>query len=223
MVDVFQSTHPARGATGAHLGRTLRRMISIHAPREGCDPAACPRSHSSSISIHAPREGCDYAGDQERKAHVRFQSTHPARGATRDRFDHGSTPLVISIHAPREGCDYNIGHGLKLDKISIHAPREGCDRDIRTLTKESFHISIHAPREGCDSYVGALQGIAGQFQSTHPARGATYRLEVLTCLVIFQSTHPARGATPVFANIGEQPILFQSTHPARGATYQVCF
>ena len=59
MVDVFQSTHPARGATGAHLGRTLRRMISIHAPREGCDPAACPRSHSSSISIHAPREGCD--------------------------------------------------------------------------------------------------------------------------------------------------------------------
>ena len=154
------------------MGRTLRRMISIHAPREGCDPAACPRSHSSSISIHAPREGCDYAGDQERKAHVRFQSTHPARGATRDRFDHGSTPLVISIHAPREGCDYNIGHGLKLDKISIHAPREGCDvahnrclircghfnpRTPRGVRPYLFtgqgpfrQISIHAPREGCD-------------------------------------------------------------------------
>ena len=146
MVDVFQSTHPARGATGAHLGRTLRRMISIHAPREGCDPAACPRSHSSSISIHAPREGCDYAGDQERKAHVRFQSTHPARGATRDRFDHGSTPLVISIHAPREGCDYNIGHGLKLDKISIHAPREGCDGAGAIASALYFYFNPRTPR-----------------------------------------------------------------------------
>ena len=146
MVDVFQSTHPARGATGAHLGRTLRRMISIHAPREGCDPAACPRSHSSSISIHAPREGCDYAGDQERKAHVRFQSTHPARGATRDRFDHGSTPLVISIHAPREGCDYNIGHGLKLDKISIHAPREGCDPGQLGQQRQLGNFNPRTPR-----------------------------------------------------------------------------
>ena len=146
MVDVFQSTHPARGATGAHLGRTLRRMISIHAPREGCDPAACPRSHSSSISIHAPREGCDYAGDQERKAHVRFQSTHPARGATRDRFDHGSTPLVISIHAPREGCDYNIGHGLKLDKISIHAPREGCDGGAGSVPVLRGNFNPRTPR-----------------------------------------------------------------------------
>ena len=167
MVDVFQSTHPARGATGAHLGRTLRRMISIHAPREGCDPAACPRSHSSSISIHAPREGCDYAGDQERKAHVRFQSTHPARGATRDRFDHGSTPLVISIHAPREGCDYNIGHGLKLDKISIHAPREGCDwTHFRRYPRRP--ISIHAPREGCDVTVSLLHFTVSYFNPRTP-------------------------------------------------------
>ena len=195
MVDVFQSTHPARGATGAHLGRTLRRMISIHAPREGCDPAACPRSHSSSISIHAPREGCDYAGDQERKAHVRFQSTHPARGATRDRFDHGSTPLVISIHAPREGCDYNIGHGLKLDKISIHAPREGCD--VRaTHHFLSSRISIHAPREGCDGSCSAARRDIHTFQSTHPARGATanFTKEQRVCLAQFAYLHKGKKA-----------------------------
>ena len=58
-LDLFQSTHPARGATCA----------------EHCD------RHPCGISIHAPREGCD-------RGHLRagrlklFQSTHPARGAT---------------------------------------------------------------------------------------------------------------------------------------------
>ena len=77
---------------------------------------------------------------------MRFQSTHPARGATRDRFDHGSTPLVISIHAPREGCDYNIGHGLKLDKISIHAPREGCDIEGGLSLALEFNFNPRTPR-----------------------------------------------------------------------------
>ena len=56
----FQSTHPVRGATDAHLGQNPQHGISIHAPREGCDLAAW---HSggmgNGISIHAPREGCD--------------------------------------------------------------------------------------------------------------------------------------------------------------------
>ena len=77
---------------------------------------------------------------------MRFQSTHPARGATRDRFDHGSTPLVISIHAPREGCDYNIGHGLKLDKISIHAPREGCDGGAGSVPVLRGNFNPRTPR-----------------------------------------------------------------------------
>ena len=54
--------------------------------------------------MHAPREGCDseelplFAND------MRFQFTHPGRGATVkevcDLFD-----FKVSIHAPREGCD----------------------------------------------------------------------------------------------------------------------
>ena len=35
---------------------------------------------------------------------IRFQSTHPVRGATRDRGFAGAGSQ-ISIHAPREGCD----------------------------------------------------------------------------------------------------------------------
>ena len=36
----FQSTPPARGATGRHRAASPGRRISIHAPREGGDAAA---------------------------------------------------------------------------------------------------------------------------------------------------------------------------------------
>ena len=80
-----------------------------------------------------------------------------------------------------------------------------------------------------------------QFQSTHPARGATVTpYQSRSSSVIFQSTHPARGATGYificwfFDEISihapregcDKAVqywpyssrLFQSTHPARGAT-----
>ena len=56
----FQSTHPVRGATGDHSLAQLLHLISIHAPREGCDPLAILAATRSHI----------------------FQSTHPVRGAT---------------------------------------------------------------------------------------------------------------------------------------------
>ena len=56
--------------------------------------------------------------------------------------------------------------------ISIHAPREGCDGTRRRAGTSCSTISIHAPREGCDP--GSLERLtAPEFQSTHPARGAT--------------------------------------------------
>ena len=62
----------------------LRRNVSIHAPREGCDVALCRgEAVAHLVSIHAPREGCDYS---------------PLNIAT--------SPFNVSIHAPREGCDF---------------------------------------------------------------------------------------------------------------------
>ena len=104
--DLFQSTHPARGATSA----------------------VADRSEVSS----------------------RFQSTHPARGATTYRCDLFAIPGDISIHAPREGCDWSWA--------GMSTP---------------LSISIHAPREGCDALSDKLGYCYAQFQSTHPARGAT--------------------------------------------------
>ena len=82
---IFQSTHPARGATRGRRGGQAGGTISIHAPREGCD-------WSSAIGTITPS---------------RFQSTHPARGAT-GRCRSSDLPVVISIHAPREGCDSKL-------------------------------------------------------------------------------------------------------------------
>ena len=80
--DKFQFTHPVRGATsrrcspqaggrsfnsrtpcgvrhilGALLG--LRLVVSIHAPRAGCDARDRRVTPKLTVSIHAPRAGCD--------------------------------------------------------------------------------------------------------------------------------------------------------------------
>ena len=79
--------------------------VSIHAPREGCDGtplrrSARGRSFNSRtpggvrlpssvdlltplrVSIHAPREGCDACYPRRFLRLIRFQFTHPGRGAT---------------------------------------------------------------------------------------------------------------------------------------------
>ena len=58
----FQSTHPARGATLHRRYPRHVKEISIHAPREGCDTGRAAGMPQHAISIHAPREGCDKQG-----------------------------------------------------------------------------------------------------------------------------------------------------------------
>ena len=55
----FQSTHPVRGATVNWYDDYHDVVISIHAPREGCDAQMVENGATVKISIHAPREGCD--------------------------------------------------------------------------------------------------------------------------------------------------------------------
>ena len=170
------------------------------------------------ISIHAPREGCDGRTETE-TAHERqgaFQSTHPARGATRrrraPREEEG-----ISIHAPREGCDktflikrcYNKNFNPRTPRgvRQFHQPSYSATGGFQsthpargaTSTSNSSRariaISIHAPREGCDKDTLISVKLTNAFQSTHPARGATGFKRVLVVAPKFQSTHPARGAT----------------------------
>ena len=44
-VSVFQSTHPARGATALQMCKQIVQQVSIHAPREGCDRFYLPKEY----------------------------------------------------------------------------------------------------------------------------------------------------------------------------------
>ena len=167
----FQPTHPVRGATVHEVYRQQHPVISTHAPREGCDvgpttvvsilvnfnprtprgvrPAKSPNIwRERHISIHAPREGCDWKNATGRSKTLRFQSTHPVRGAT--SFVCSACILFVfqPTHPVRGATRWMLGY-IRTLSISTHAPREGCDcTSVRPL--RLFGISTHAPREGCD-------------------------------------------------------------------------
>ena len=107
--ELFQSTLPARGATRYHSGLHSQRAISIHAPRTGSDTKSqgekTPTEYFNPRSPHGERPYYP----ARIIWHWIFQSTLPARGATRSqRLSFASEG--ISIHAPRTGSDrlYNI-------------------------------------------------------------------------------------------------------------------
>ena len=78
--------------------------ISIHAPRTGSDERCDCGCSQTDISIHAPRTGSDRTLRNLVNIVNSFQSTLPARGATRYHFFRRLSN-VISIHAPRTGSD----------------------------------------------------------------------------------------------------------------------
>ena len=104
VVVVFQFTHPGRGATPTLDINLVTKDVSIHAPREGCDFSGDAFRRRYDVSIHAPREGCDADDITHRITELRFQFTHPGRGATIS-VSARYTGKRVSIHAPREGCD----------------------------------------------------------------------------------------------------------------------
>ena len=123
------------------------------------------------VSIHAPRVGCDGRCGRGRSVSIQFQFTHPVWGATHHVLTAESLSQV-SIHAPRVGCDCKCSALIKYKycfnsrtpcgvrqrrcrqselslMVSIHAPRVGCDY-LRKLVPDIWRVSIHAPRVGCD-------------------------------------------------------------------------
>ena len=191
----FQSTPPARGATSR--GRPQRSVlgISIHAPREGGDMEIPGKPRSDRISIHAPREGgdCCELDDQHynfhfnprpprggrlfkqiiNTMHILFQSTPPARGATVDSPTFFQILINFNPRPPRGGrrCELDDQH------YNFHfnpRPPRGGRHNFPERSAIIIDISIHAPREGGDSLI--LRHSPGRrgFQSTPPARGATW-------------------------------------------------
>ena len=89
LVEIFQSTLPAWGAT---------RMTSSRS------------DGASAISIHAPRMGSDHASCGVEQAHRRFQSTLPAWGATLTN---------VAISCGNENFNPRSPHGERQRKVTI--------------------------------------------------------------------------------------------------------
>ena len=171
----FQSTHPARGATIASFAFFFVALISIHAPREGCDPEGGRAILTTGISIHAPREGCDLLPITIFLGFLNFNPRTP-RGV-RPRFRRrGSPSCYISIHAPREGCDKSqtLASSFFIAHFNPRTPR-GVRRTPLSVSNSPIHFNPRTPR-GVRRDSSTTTASNTKFQSTHPARGATDRL-----------------------------------------------
>ncbi len=170
---IFQSTHPAWGATWCAQYNRLCDFISIHAPRVGCDLAhrlrrpdirhfnpRTPRGvrHSAPsnwrdklhISIHAPRVGCDLPCAMISVVCCNFNPRTP-RGVRRVSYGYIKFHTPFQSTHPAWGATFARLCDHLCVVISIHAPRVGCDASRRCYFF-SRRISIHAPRVGCDSF-----------------------------------------------------------------------
>ena len=100
----FQFTHPGRGATRERKLISGGEVVSIHAPREGCDAnrqdqTTKPKSFNSrtpgGVRLPKARSMMQPSG---------FNSRTPG-GVRPPSAGHAEDKRNVSIHAPREGCD----------------------------------------------------------------------------------------------------------------------
>ena len=195
------------------------------------------------ISIHAPREGSDKSGRNICTGRSRFQSTLPARGATRVHCALWVWRRKISIHAPREGSDA-VRWALRpaAGQISIHAPREGSDLEFVAVKQVREDFNPRSPRgerpgrplfrirtgnfnprspRGERRNVWIASNRPRTFQSTLPARGATGRSAVVLLAIRISIHAPREGSDGYLSVQSMQQEKFQSTLPARGATADI--
>ena len=145
--------------------------ISIHAPRTGSDNINYKAYGTPQISIHAPRTGSDptSAGMFLVTSNFNPRSPHGERQVMRPYWDAVS---AFQSTLPARGATRFAPAKRQNARISIHAPRTGSDS--HRAEPSVFHdISIHAPRTGSDTRLTSAGRGTGRFQSTLPARGAT--------------------------------------------------
>ena len=170
---------------------------------------------------------------------IRFQSTHPLRGATR-AAQQGSGKKQISIHAPLAGCD--LFPFTLLFVPGNFNPRTPCgvrrgktQMGLEAVAFQSTHplrgatfafcsflyclgISIHAPLAGCDIIAPYVSAYGDDISIHAPLAGCD---DPLQRYVLFVSYFNPRTPCGVRLNVKQTHKCFdrfQSTHPLRGAT-----
>jgi len=146
-----------------------------------------------------------------------FQSTRPARGATRGIVGLAVLGLV-SIHAPRAGRDPDgCGATLPCGGFQSTRPARGATC-ILSVPVNQIRVSIHAPRAGRDrSFCTAPPSAGARFNPRAPRGARRMPFNAADGCGGFNPRAP-RGARPVQPYFRFYASGFQSTRPARGAT-----
>ena len=147
--EVFQSTHPLRGATCSHPLMPVKRMISIHAPLAGCDCGGRPPDRRG--MDFNPRTPCGVRPSRRarRQQAAGFQSTHPLRGATMALLVEKANGGDFNPRTPcgvRQRC---LMPSQSATRFQSTHPLRGATRHGDSL-RQRHGISIHAPLAGCD-------------------------------------------------------------------------
>ena len=164
---MFQSTHPERGATLETKAEDPRVLVSIHAPRAGCD--FFTSFWLSSFEM--------------------FQSTHPERGATQM----GRNIKCGNGFNPRTPSGVRRKILIKAVFYVCFNPRTPSGVRLRVLNIYTFLCKFQSthPERGATLRWNAEEKRV-EFQSTHPERGATC-LQNVGGLPILVSIHAPRA------------------------------
>ena len=145
----FNSRTPGGVRLSTRSVRAMFAIVSIHAPRVGCDTKRPTRTYNFRVSIHAPWEGCDMATCTTPSSPNCFNSRTlgrvrqaKPRAYLRERGFNSRTLGRVRRSAPWCACRRqwfqftHPGKGATVlsywmmwkYRVSIHAPWEGCDR-----------------------------------------------------------------------------------------------
>ena len=184
---------PREGSDLAPLVQHVPTGVSIHAPGEGSDLQSVAIAVFYHVSIHAPGEGSDTKRRIACTSPRFFQSTLPAKGATCTAGSQPSSPasfnprsprrerllnpatskyIIVSIHAPREGSDEGSG-GPRMIRFNPCSPRRERPDGAGPLSPARRFNPRSRRRERPWINAGPVSP-STSFQSTLPARGATF-------------------------------------------------
>ena len=124
----------------------------------------------------------------------------------------------ISIHAPRVGCDALTPPRLsRFLNFNPRTPRGVRQRHRRLRGRCTLYFNPRTPR-GVRPRAGMERLYGKEFQSTHPAWGATGRRQAALKRLSISIHAPRVGCDSKLNGAFWTRALFQSTHPAWGAT-----
>ena len=145
----FQSTPPARGATGLKGGIMAFPVISIHAPREGGDAVS---TDSASLYSHfnprPPRGGRRWCQLIFTSRCFLFQSTPPARGATSPPVIRQQRKAYFNPRPPRGGRQNRADKLEQYRDFNPRPPRGGATVGLCIKFSTRADFNPRPPRGG---------------------------------------------------------------------------